>query len=178
MSLLPIVSIPFKREGISKAEKYDEHMETVIEFQFPSNGKAYPKINQAIRTYKLLKFQFPSNGKAYPKATYGTDKTPVTDVSIPFKREGISKGFTQLYQKPLPAMRFNSLQTGRHIQSGRRPRNGERVVICFNSLQTGRHIQSGQADIKVGGFHAESFNSLQTGRHIQSHAESHHWSTV
>ena len=37
-------------------------------FQFPSNGKAYPKERKMTPSPKMMaKFQFPSNGKAYPK---------------------------------------------------------------------------------------------------------------
>ncbi len=38
------VSIPFKRESIYKAiQRWLVEMETPVEFQFPSNGKAYTK---------------------------------------------------------------------------------------------------------------------------------------
>ena len=93
------VSIPFKRESLSKGvcEKHRttqpafqfpsngkaypktykipvEKMST-IEFQFPSNGKAYPKEKRTQVAAKRIKFQFPSNGKAYPKKTSGRDST-------------------------------------------------------------------------------------------------------
>ena len=86
------VSIPFKRESVSKeAERRiksviphsfnslqtgkriqrlpgEEKDDNESEFQFPSNGKAYPKIALANpETVGFIKFQFPSNGKAYPK---------------------------------------------------------------------------------------------------------------
>ena len=38
------VSIPFKRESISKDIMENDEIEDEGEFQFPSNGKAYPKI--------------------------------------------------------------------------------------------------------------------------------------
>ena len=112
------VSIPFKRESISKVHS-DIIMDDVSkEFQFPSNGKAYPKKDYAdfksirvcsfnsLQTGKHIQrvaagnvkahhpslFQFPSNGKAYPKAvTESTSDDGVNRVSIPFKRESISK---------------------------------------------------------------------------------------
>ena len=90
-----LVSIPFKRESVSK-DFIVSFTETVLYmFQFPSNGKAYPKVavmpteigfrggvsipfkresvSKDLKEYKVdivklfLKFQFPSNGKAYPK---------------------------------------------------------------------------------------------------------------
>ena len=182
--------MPFKRESISKANlrqfdtvasvsfnslqtgKYIQRTMTVspwvftLMFQFPSNGKVYPK--QPRLSERLILepgFQFPSNGKAYPKLKSKSSK---------------------LIGRPC----FNSLQTGKHIQSFRTawgrnskriqfqfpsngkaypkvitsfrssgeilfqfPSNGKaypkmrltiwncRISMCFNSLQTGKHIQ-------------------------------------
>ena len=61
-------------------------------FQFPSNGKAYPKLfigTEPIAAGKA--FQFPSNGKAYPKKGRGRTAATAVKVSIPFKRESVSK---------------------------------------------------------------------------------------
>ena len=61
-------------------------------FQFPSNGKAYPKRGQRMNTtYKCWEFQFPSNGKAYPKEGIITFVSYFISVSIPFQRESLSK---------------------------------------------------------------------------------------
>ena len=60
------VSIPYEREGISKAIFLDIK-ETMMKFQFPTNGKAYPK---AARKCSLKRRHL---------------------VSIPYEREGISK---------------------------------------------------------------------------------------
>ena len=89
------VSIPFKRESVSKANPYLISL-AGYKFQFPSNGKAYPKAVYPRKWDKLpdLVFQFPSNGKAYPK-TGSRDKVKLVSlriVSIPFKRESVSKG--------------------------------------------------------------------------------------
>ena len=88
-------------------------------FQFPSNGKVYPKFNGLRRQYST----------APPK------------VSIPFKRESVSKDPPIVVQlKPL-AESFNSLQTGKCIQSsGEFPPNLT-TRESFNSLQTGKCIQ-------------------------------------
>ena len=40
---------------------------------------------------KNAKFQFPSNGKAYPKGFWKSIKREYGLVSIPFKRESVSK---------------------------------------------------------------------------------------
>ena len=115
---------------------------TNTSFQFPSNGKAYPKFLALTLALILVGFQFPSNGKAYPKTSMTFVDTVV----------------------PAGTKSFNSLQTGRHIQRillfvigtttcvsipfkregiSKVIRSGvlNRFVRCFNSLQTGRHIQ-------------------------------------
>ena len=67
MAKIERVSIPFKRESLSKEEIAELIERDESEFQFPSNGKAYPKKHKRSSTGCLSKFQFPSNGKAYPK---------------------------------------------------------------------------------------------------------------
>ena len=85
-------------------------------------------------------FQFPSNGKVYPKF-------------INNKNLGSS---------PLS---FNSLQTGKYIQS-LFYLNCIQLNMSFNSLQTGKYIQS-KAFGYAGRSRSVSFNSLQTGKYIQ-----------
>ena len=63
-----VVSIPFKREGVSERMKVEKILETEIGlFLFPSNGKAF---------LNLITFV---NGRESG------------NVSIPFKREGVSE---------------------------------------------------------------------------------------
>ena len=63
-----LVSIPFKRESVSKVFHGNWRKGMPRTFQFPSNGKAYPKRNLTPREgVAAILFQFPSNGKAYPK---------------------------------------------------------------------------------------------------------------
>ena len=88
------VSIPFKRESLSKVIWISYSVSVMCWFQFPSNGKAYPKqpcptnadshlgrsfnslqtgkpiqswILRILGRRAIFVFQFPSNGKAYPK---------------------------------------------------------------------------------------------------------------
>ena len=86
------VSIPFKRESLSKVEYPIYLSEPRISFQFPSNGKAYPK-SKAARVdaparYVSIPFKRESLSKVYlfrqPNCTH-------LYVSIPFKRESLSK---------------------------------------------------------------------------------------
>ena len=60
------VSIPFKRESVSKG-------------YCPNRPRA------------VSEFQFPSNGKVYPKRGFWHNDCPTWKVSIPFKRESVSK---------------------------------------------------------------------------------------
>ena len=89
------VSIPFKRESVSKAANTVGDMKANKDmFQFPSNGKVYPK-RYSIPDYGTPReFQFPSNGKVYPKT------------------------LVQCQPVAVPPSCFNSLQTGKCIQRG------------------------------------------------------------
>ena len=162
-----LVSIPFKREIISKesywhhdpVETYEgfnslqtgnhiqRHIDVVNQatadrFQFPSNGKSYPKSNiEEWASIEDGKFQFPSNGKSYPKE--GSD--PRWHV--------------------LPRPRFNSLQTGNHIQRYRHQQKGRHTTSV--SIPFKREIISKVSIRSKGVEMKESFNSLQTGNHIQ-----------
>ena len=113
------------------------------QFQFPSNGKAYPKPAQVLAFLADNEmFQFPSNGKAYPK-----------------KKKNEMGGHSLLS--------FNPLQTGKPIQSAEdHPRDPLNAYPSFNSLQTGKPIQS--YGVHTGTASPLGFNSLQTGKPIQS----------
>ena len=135
-------------------------------FQFPSNGKAYPKLNEAQKNWAagsvsipfkresvskeiilrwgeedyISMFQFPSNGKAYPKSAGEILKwLKLKKVSIPFKRESVSKDEKVILVMETP-IGFNSLQTGKRIQSGESTYRKHQLKR-FNSLQTGKRIQ-------------------------------------
>ena len=94
-----MVSIPFKREGTFRPEaKVMQGSGSLLEFQFPSNGKAHSdrqtlirrrqtlirrfnslQTGRHIQTYYLvchdhlprIRFQFPSNGKAHSDSSLG-----------------------------------------------------------------------------------------------------------
>ena len=112
-------------------------------FQFPSNGKAYPKLYQyGVSAIQSL-FQFPSNGKAYPKnhRCSGT-YAHSSGVSIPFQRESLSKEYDGFMGRA-EGLCFNSLPTGKPIQSGTLFMIASALILfCFNSLPTGKPIQS------------------------------------
>ena len=86
-------------------------------------------------------------------------------VSIPFKRESVSKG-KRSRPKISASSCFNSLQTGKRIQSNMRP-SCTIKIFCFNSLQTGKRIQRRKGYCESV-LYTPGFNSLQTGKRIQS----------
>ena len=140
-------------------------------FQFPPNGKAYPKSGKNISVVTQDdEFQFPPNGKAYPKTV-------------------ILKLLETKHLKP----RFNSLRTGKHIQRkeilmklGERttrkfqfPPNGkaypkeytvmheERKIAMFQFPPNGKAYPKGRRHNGRRGLNGFCFNSLRTGKHIQ-----------
>ena len=135
-------------------------------FQFPSNGKAYPK-DVAIAQYTtavVIMFQFPSNGKAYPKRRNFTDNSWGYRVSIPFKRESVSK---VIKTRIILLENIVSIPFKREsVSKEQAEQNLLDEVLCFNSLQTGKRIQRNCVFKKSG--QDPGFNSLQTGKRIQS----------
>ena len=135
------VSIPFKRESVSKVKVHHLHF-APNGFQFPSNGKAYPKafeyftggygidiVFNSLQTGKRIQsggndhtgdgpstvsipFKRESVSKDDNRKSFGT----TTSVSIPFKRESVSKVLRVPTLRVRQAKSFNSLQTGKRIQ--------------------------------------------------------------
>ena len=111
------VSIPFKRESVSKVLKLKTINWFISEFQFPSNGKVYPKCHSWFWIARFTTFQFPSNGKVYPKRVNATDNMGFR-IGFQFPSNG------KVYPKSLFRL---------HLSQSR--------IKCFNSLQTGKCIQ-------------------------------------
>ena len=109
-------------------------------FQFPSNGKAYPKIlMHVMETDTDLSFNSLQTGKRIQRVSI-VWSTRTLSVSIPFKRESVSKEFLQKEFRAPDIESFNSLQTGKRIQRTLLQHlRGE--ILGFNSLQTGKRIQ-------------------------------------
>ena len=143
MALLVLVSIPFKRESVSKGRLVAPHppLSLLKEFQFPSNGKVYPKRGagrgrgtagkvsipfkrESVSKASVLnrphpvesqKFQFPSNGKVYPKFHQYAEKRNTVEFQFPSNGKVYPK--TMKGTRPLSNPEsFNSLQTGKCIQ--------------------------------------------------------------
>ena len=157
------------------------------EFQFPSNGKAYPKSLRKIinHTVYLTKFQFPSNGKAYPKLS-ADDCRELLQPEFQFPSNG------KAYPKEDPrkyvvgeALSFNSLQTGKRIQRRKArvtranptfqfPSNGKAYPKGFKMFQKIRAVsipfkRESVSKVVLSTTYSKnlSFNSLQTGKRIQ-----------
>ena len=112
----PEVSIPFKRESVSKAaETASGRSSPLRKFQFPSNGKAYPKAVFHLLRRLVLCFNSLQTGKRIQRSFKKSLDGPIFCVSIPFKRESVSK-VEMHYQCIEMHLSFNSLQTGKRIQ--------------------------------------------------------------
>ena len=87
-------------------------------FQFPSNGKVYPKqwSGWELGTCHNQCFNSLQTGRCIQSRT--SCELEDSTVSIPFKREGVSKALADEKVLADDLLSFNSLQTGRCIQSG------------------------------------------------------------
>ena len=61
------VSIPFKRESVSKVNAWSLLREAMERFNSLQTGKRIQRLGDCFFTNTIKGFQFPSNGKAYPK---------------------------------------------------------------------------------------------------------------
>ena len=89
-----------------------------MKFQFPSNGKVDIQRLQKARDALAAKVSIPFKRESgYPKCPKLPNNPKLPKVSIPFKRESISKVLRQVPLTTPILTSFNSLQTGKHIQS-------------------------------------------------------------
>ena len=64
------VSIPFKRESVSKGCRAGGMVPEEKSFNSLQTGKRIQRCEEHSRCDILFTFQFPSNGKAYPKTVF------------------------------------------------------------------------------------------------------------
>ena len=82
------VSIPFKREGVSKAKiSRGESFSNLENVSIPFKRESVSKDMDDVTAPVLNKFRFPSNGKAYPNHSQST-KTTKTHILFPFPSNG------------------------------------------------------------------------------------------
>ena len=141
-----VVSIPFKRESTAKVNNGSSNGQSQSLFQFPSNGKAQRKHRGIPYTPTwVVEFQFPSNGKAQRKPfryTYLSIPIPLFMFQFPSNGKAQRKlnGNFRMWMRN--QIRFNSLQTGKHSESGRRTQNkasqNHHVSIPFKRESTAK----------------------------------------
>ena len=114
------VSIPYEREGTFRLSIFNSNTELHIEFQFPTNGKAHSDGTLAASAQHTdILFQFPTNGKAHSDFRRSVGTPFSQRVSIPYEREGTFRHSNESKNFRSNNHRFNSLRTGRHIQTWR-----------------------------------------------------------
>ena len=142
-----LVSIPFKREGVSELNKCRGDISSrylMVSIPFKREGVSEQMNYEEIFRRNL--FQFPSNGKVFPNA------------SVIIRHQ----------KTPTPS--FNSLQTGRCFRTLMPQSNRYMMELCFNSLQTGRCFRTEDMS-SLPRKATRSFNSLQTGRCFRTQAD-------
>ena len=164
------VSIPYERESISKEKLTIIATEgSTCKFQFPTNGKAYPKsVKDATQKVHLSQFQFPTNGKAYPKEMLSKAYSIGLLVLFQFPTNG--KAYPKPWKQPEHTWcyTFQFPTNGKAYPKGLKPNTQDgknQFVFQFptNGKAYPKPYTPWEAIKKV-----ESFNSLRTGKHIQS----------
>ena len=164
-------------------------------FQFPSNGKAYPKERESLCRVPLIKpnsfnslqtrkpiqrgnglgtgdrlltFQFPSNGKADPKWDTELQQRRAEEFQFPSNGKAYPKSKKAIVTQGLREC-FNSLQTGKPIQRKTHPEVRE-YLTEFQFPSNGKAYPKIPKE-RESNDTLSCFNSLQTGKPIQSRLE-------
>ena len=134
------VSIPFKRESLSKGWSHSKGVTSMAKFQFPSNGKVYPKCSWRVYANQtVLCFNSLQTGKSIQRGRLHRGWLQ-EKVSIPFKRESLSKVLNKTWlakhcsHVSIPFKRES-------LSKVRRQDTWWSTRDSFNSLQTGKSIQ-------------------------------------
>ena len=121
-------------------------------FQFPSNGKAYPKPLPNFPTPRFFTLCFNSlqTGKRIQSCNSNIMVIRMRHtVSIPFKRESVSKEDSALFHSVLKVQGFNSLQTGKRIQRHSLKDSGRSVSDCVSIPFKRESVSKGEKLKKV-----------------------------
>ena len=114
-----------------------------MKFQFPTNGKAHSDTNQSVLEAWGWKVSIPYEREGTFRPGIERAHIATTEqVSIPYEREGTFRQTLKRILQTKLAASFNSLRTGRHIQTSSFLCLCRFYLFCFNSLRTGRHIQT------------------------------------
>ena len=108
-----VVSIPFKREGVSELLMLTGSGTFGFEFQFPSNGKVFPN-HRLTHIYVNIcyLFQFPSNGKVFPNEVSNEFECKCKKFQFPSNGK-VFPNISRFTENGIELFGFNSLQTGR-----------------------------------------------------------------
>ena len=93
-------------------------------------------------------FQFPTNGKVYPKTLYLSLRTALKQVSIPYEREGVSK-VRKVAADSSAASMFQFPTSGKVYPKSIMSHLYALTSTSFNSLRAGRCIQRIRPAINV-----------------------------
>ena len=161
-----VVSIPFKRESVSKAFFVVAPVDVDAQICFNSlqTGKRIQSHNPKSRCQTTHLVSIPFKRESVSKVQPLTTTFPKSPVSIPFKRESVSKVRVSVIVKETKEVSIPFKRES--VSKDCRLMLLATVVPSFNSLQTGKRIQSTQ-EMRMR-FGRKSFNSLQTGKRIQS----------
>ena len=168
MSNSPRVSIPFKRESLSKVSQYPQ-LSALNWFQFPSNGKPYPKKELSMSKHRYGRIGFNSLQTGNPiqsKVTQHGNDYKVSFNSLqtgnPIQRDSQSAEFGVGVTVSIPFKR-ETLSKVHWTEAEMRAQN------CIVSIPFKRETLSKVNVLNAPGGVKISFNSLQTGNPIQSH---------
>ena len=138
------VSIPFKREGTFRHTLFHLTILSIflVSIPFKREGTFRPERSNSSLCYDPA-FQFPSNGKAHSDSAMVSSITSaaVATVSIPFKREGTFRHSDTRWLARLDTAKFQFPSNGK-AHSDKESIMKNQKQRRFNSLQTGRHIQT------------------------------------
>ena len=137
------VSIPFKREGTGKPLQMQIQELLQQMFQFPSNGKARGNQRSQLATTAVsILFQFPSNGKARGNKVIETVINGNIRISFQFPSNGKARGNIEHESEVQFSIQFQFPSNGKARGNIARARHPLKMLLSFNSLQTGRHVET------------------------------------
>ena len=128
-------------------------------FQFPSNGKAYPKLLGVLLAMRLQKVSIPFKRESVSKGRQVRQSFSPEEVSIPFKRESVSKDGTR---DGIPGVKVTSFQfpsNGKAYPKLRRYRSETSPAHAFQFPSNGKAYPKWEKDLKDHGPYPFQFPS-------------------
>ena len=145
MVVFGVIKFQFPSSGKAQSDKLSCHvwMRETMSFHSLQTGRH----SQPKRLFRLWKtclelFQFPSNGKAQSDKTIQSRVYSRIYVSIPFKREGTFRHNKSTPPRIRPANVSIPFKREGTVRQTYKSESSPKLQNSFNSLQTGRHIQT------------------------------------